>query len=152
MTCESCPHLIIREMSYEELFILWNELYATPINYGYRNKYIRRARKYKTDIEDVRISFRYCDEGRLGRIYVDNDKDGNTPLCPIQPCPLYTGELPDSELKEVDADVYYGRDFTLEEIGRMLGVTRERVRQIEAKAIRKLQHASRRRKLESFAR
>ena len=36
-----------------------------------------------------------------------------------------------------------GRQLTLEEIGRVMGVTRERVRQIEAHALRKLRHPSR---------
>ena len=36
-----------------------------------------------------------------------------------------------------------GRQLTLEEIGEIMGVTRERVRQIEAHAIRKLRHPSR---------
>ena len=36
-----------------------------------------------------------------------------------------------------------GRRLTLEEIGRIMGVTRERVRQIEARALRKLRHPSR---------
>ena len=36
-----------------------------------------------------------------------------------------------------------GYDYTLEEIGRLLGVTRERVRQIEAKAIEKLRNSGR---------
>jgi hypothetical protein len=36
-----------------------------------------------------------------------------------------------------------GRQLTLEEIGRVMGVTRERVRQIEACALRKLRHPSR---------
>ena len=36
-----------------------------------------------------------------------------------------------------------GRRLTLEEIGRVMGVTRERVRQIEARALRKLRHPSR---------
>ena len=41
-------------------------------------------------------------------------------------------------------------DHTLEEIGRELNVTRERIRQIEAKVLRKLQHVSRSRELRSF--
>lgn len=43
-----------------------------------------------------------------------------------------------------------GRLFTLEDIGTMYGVTRERVRQIEAKALRKLGHPSRAKKLKDF--
>jgi RNA polymerase primary sigma factor len=38
----------------------------------------------------------------------------------------------------------------LEEVGQMFGVTRERIRQIEAKALRKLRHPSRSRKLKDF--
>jgi RNA polymerase primary sigma factor len=43
-----------------------------------------------------------------------------------------------------------GYTYTLEEVGRIFKVTRERVRQVEAKAIRKLQHPVRRRKLDQF--
>jgi RNA polymerase primary sigma factor len=43
-----------------------------------------------------------------------------------------------------------GYTYTLEEVGRIFKVTRERVRQVEAKAIRKLQHPVRARKLTGF--
>jgi RNA polymerase primary sigma factor len=43
-----------------------------------------------------------------------------------------------------------GYTYTLEEVGRIFKVTRERVRQVEAKAIRKLQHPVRSRRLEGF--
>ena len=43
-----------------------------------------------------------------------------------------------------------GSEHTLEEVGQSFAVTRERIRQIEAKALRKLRHPSRSKRLRSF--
>src|SRR5262249_4199047 len=62
-----------------------------------------------------------------------------------------------STLKEREAKIlrlYFGLDgpepMTLEEIGSLLGITRERVRQIKEKALSRLRHVSTARALESF--
>ena len=62
-----------------------------------------------------------------------------------------------SSLKEREAKIlrlYYGLDgqdpMTLEDIGSLLGITRERVRQIKEKALVRLRHASRARFLETY--
>ena len=43
-----------------------------------------------------------------------------------------------------------GESYTLEEVGKKMGVTRERVRQIEAQALSRLRHPSHRRKLRDY--
>jgi len=45
-----------------------------------------------------------------------------------------------------------GHPRTLEEVGKVFNVTRERIRQIEAKALRKLKHPTRSRKLREYLR
>ena len=54
------------------------------------------------------------------------------------------------EIIKLRYGIVHGYTYTLEEVGKIFSVTRERVRQIEAKAIRKLQHPVRARRLEGF--
>ena len=87
-------------------------------------------------------------------------EDVNTP----GPADATSNALLAEALKEVldtltdrEADVlrmrfgmFDGRSHTLEEVGQIFGVTRERIRQIENKAIRKLRHPSRSKKIKDF--
>jgi RNA polymerase primary sigma factor len=54
------------------------------------------------------------------------------------------------EVLEMRFGLKDGKDHTLEEVGRQFGVTRERIRQIEAKALRKLRHPSRSKVLRDY--
>ncbi|MBI4552777.1 MAG: RNA polymerase sigma factor RpoD/SigA [Candidatus Latescibacteria bacterium] len=101
-------------------------------------------------------SFNYGEDGRL--LDILEDKTQESP----------DGRLMDSALKEEvhwalntlsarEAEVvrlYFGidedRPFTLDEIGRRFGLTRERVRQIKERAIRRLQHSSRSMRLRPY--
>ncbi len=60
--------------------------------------------------------------------------------------------LPEREAKVLEMRFGLTEDgeHTLEEVGQLFAVTRERIRQIESKALRKLRHPSRSRKLKAF--
>jgi len=63
---------------------------------------------------------------------------------------LYTLTPREQRILQLRFGLEDGRSRTLEEVGREFDVTRERIRQIEAKALRKLRHPSRSRKLRDF--
>lgn len=63
---------------------------------------------------------------------------------------LMTLQVREQEVLELRFGLVDGTCHTLEEVGRKFSVTRERIRQIEAKALRKLRHPSRAKKLKDF--
>ena len=63
---------------------------------------------------------------------------------------LETLTIREKRVLELRLGLEDGRSRTLEEVGQHFGVTRERIRQIEAKALRKLRHPSRSKKLKDF--
>ena len=63
---------------------------------------------------------------------------------------LETLTLREKKVLELRFGLEDGRSRTLEEVGQHFGVTRERIRQIEAKALRKLRHPRRRKRLKDF--
>ena len=63
---------------------------------------------------------------------------------------LYTLNEREAKVLSLRFGLEDGRQRTLEEVGQVFGVTRERIRQIESKALRKLRHPSRSKKLRDF--
>jgi len=63
---------------------------------------------------------------------------------------LKTLQKREQEVLELRFGLIDGTSYTLEEVGKRFNVTRERIRQIEAKALRKLRHPSRAKKLKDF--
>lgn len=112
----------------------------------------------KIAIEPISMDMKFGDEddSSLGDFIHDEENLG--------PVDATRGVMLDETLEEVLSSLTekesmvlrlrYGLDDgetkTLEDVGRMFGVTRERIRQIEAKALRKLRHPSRSQKLRDF--
>ena len=63
---------------------------------------------------------------------------------------LSTLQPREQQVLELRFGLIDGTSYTLEEVGKKFNVTRERIRQIEAKALRKLRHPSRAKKLKDF--
>ena len=63
---------------------------------------------------------------------------------------LSTLQPREQQVLELRFGLIDGTSYTLEEVGKRFNVTRERIRQIEAKALRKLRHPSRAKKLKDF--
>ena len=63
---------------------------------------------------------------------------------------LSTLQPREQQVLELRFGLIDGTSYTLEEVGKRFNVTRERIRQIEAKALRKLRHPSRSRKLKDY--
>jgi RNA polymerase primary sigma factor len=61
-----------------------------------------------------------------------------------------TSHLQEMTNKSLMTALIEGKEYTLEELGQLFGVTRERIRQIEAKALRKLRDPSRSTRLKGF--
>jgi len=98
------------------------------------------------------------DSGLLGDFIEDETVPGpvdatSSQLLKEQVCSILDvlGER-EREVLEMRFGLKDGESHTLEEVGRAFGVTRERVRQIESKALRKLRHPGRSRKLRDFLR
>lgn len=117
---------------------------------------IRSYFKYSQETISTDIQIKGSDSSNLNDFI--QDKDNPTPYAATKDTILKEAlaEALDSltEREEMVVRLRFGLEEqdnkTLEEVGRMFGVTRERVRQIEAKAIRKLRHPSRSQKLREF--
>ena len=84
----------------------------------------------------------------IGAVTGENSRGGMRKSIPIM-----IGYDTDDRLRKLckwaSENLNDGESLTLEEIGKSIGLTRERVRQIEDKALRKLRHPSRLKKLEN---
>ncbi|MCD7859456.1 MAG: RNA polymerase sigma factor RpoD [Firmicutes bacterium] len=98
------------------------------------------------DEEDTSIGSFVEDERTLGPA----DATSNAMLAQALKEILDTLTEREADVLKMRFGMYDGRTHTLEEVGQIFGVTRERIRQIENKAIRKLRHPSRAKKIRDF--
>lgn len=96
------------------------------------------------------------DDSHLGDFIPDEDAPAPADSASLSMLKETLGEVLDTlqdrekEVLKLRFGLVDGRPRTLEEVGLIFGVTRERIRQIEAKALRKLRHPSRSKRLKDF--
>ena len=96
------------------------------------------------------------DESRLGDFIQDDNIDSPIDCATSEGLKEATLEIletltpREAKVLRMRFGIEMNTDHTLEEVGKQFDVTRERIRQIEAKALRKLRHPSRSEKLRSF--
>lgn len=127
------------------------------------------GKELEIDADRVREIFKIAQETTSLESPVGEDKEsflGDFIPDDIQPTPVdqaskqllkdhldeVLGTLSDREAKvlKLRFGLEKNKQMTLEEVGKVFGVTRERIRQIEAKALKKLKHPSRRKKLQDY--
>jgi RNA polymerase sigma factor (sigma-70 family) len=123
---------------------------------GERVRALARASSNRQSVEDV---FRFCKSSQFNQIeWVQGDVLDTDSLEAAMQAGLrdVVKDILDSltpreaKVLRMRFGIEMSTDHTLEEVGKQFDVTRERIRQIEAKALRKLKHPSRSDKLRSF--
>jgi len=117
---------------------------------------VREIFKISQDVTSLDTKVGEDEDSSLGDFIPDESQPTPVDAASKQLLRDHLGEVLDT-LSEREAKVLSlrfglegGQSRTLEEVGKVFGVTRERIRQIEAKALRKLKHPSRRRKLQDY--
>jgi len=107
--------------------------------------------RQQDDIDD-------CDQSEFGLALLVLDSPKNSPSAKLDQLEfedqinrvLETLSYREREIIKLRYGIEDGHTYTLAEIGRIFKVTRDRIRQVEANAIRKLQHPARLHQLEGF--
>ncbi len=135
-----------REPTNEEL----SELLKVPVDK------IRKARRIEKDPISLETPIGDDDESTLGNFIVDTtisspvDSATNEGLREMIESALGSLTPREAKVLRMRFGIEMNTDHTLEEVGKQFDVTRERIRQIEAKALRKLRHPTRAETLRSF--